>query len=65
MVTILCTISGLLAAPYYRQNIPQKRLYALHFCRRCGQEFHPVKHLTDAGSEHFIARDIDDTPTGG
>jgi hypothetical protein len=24
--------------------------------------FHPVKHFTDAGSEHFIARDIDDTP---
>ncbi len=39
-----------------------KRLFALHFCRRCGQEFHPVKHFADAGSEHFIARDIDDTP---
>jgi hypothetical protein len=39
-----------------------KRLYALHFCRRCGQEFHPVKHFADAGLEYFIARDIDDTP---
>jgi hypothetical protein len=39
-----------------------KRLYAVHFCRRCGQEFHPVKLISDAGNEHVWARDIDDAP---
>ena len=37
-----------------------KRLYSLHFCRQCGQEFHPVKLVAEQGREHFIARDIDD-----
>jgi hypothetical protein len=37
-----------------------KRLYSLHFCRQCGQEFHPVKLVAEQGREHFVARDIDD-----
>jgi len=40
----------------------KKRLFSLHFCRQCGQEFHPVKLLPKGGSERFIARDIDDAP---
>ena len=41
---------------------PDKRLYAVHFCRECGHEYHPVR-LTSSGSEKvFHARDIDDAP---
>jgi hypothetical protein len=39
-----------------------KRLFALHFCRQCGQEFHPVKLVSEGGSDRFIAREIDDAP---
>jgi ATP-dependent helicase YprA (DUF1998 family) len=37
---------------------PEKRLYAVHFCRRCGQEYHPVRF--DPAERAFFARDIDD-----
>ncbi|MFN3686446.1 DEAD/DEAH box helicase [Salinarimonas sp.] len=37
-----------------------KRLYALHFCRACGQEFHPVKLRDENGRKEIIARAIDD-----
>ncbi|MBF0561547.1 MAG: DEAD/DEAH box helicase [Alphaproteobacteria bacterium] len=40
----------------------KKRLYALHFCRNCGQEFHPVKLKTEAGATTALARDIEDVP---
>ena len=30
---------------------PDKRLYATHFCRRCGQEHHPVSLVEDLGVE--------------
>lgn len=39
-----------------------KRLYPLHFCRSCGQEYHPVRLETEAGARRFLARDIDDAP---
>jgi Lhr-like helicase len=39
-----------------------KRLYPVHFCRVCGQEYHPVRLETDAGVRRFYARDIDDAP---
>lgn len=41
---------------------PDKRLYAVHFCRECGHEYHPVRlsHLED--TPVFLARDIDDAP---
>ncbi len=39
-----------------------KRLYPVHFCRVCGQEYHPVRLETDASTRRFYARDIDDAP---
>jgi superfamily II DNA/RNA helicase len=39
---------------------PEKRLYAIHFCRDCGQEYHPVRLVNDGGERRFLARDIDD-----
>jgi superfamily II DNA/RNA helicase len=37
---------------------PEKRLYPVHFCRKCGQEYHPVRF--DTAERTFYARDIDD-----
>ncbi len=42
---------------------PDKRLYPIHFCRECGQEYHPVRLAFQEGAPHFFARDIDDAPT--
>lgn len=39
---------------------PDKRLYPVHFCRDCGQEYHPVKQVLDQGAQAFLPRDIDD-----
>ena len=41
---------------------PNKRLYAVHFCRECGHEYHPVRLEQQAGVPVFLARDIDDAP---
>ncbi|HXM69782.1 MAG TPA: DEAD/DEAH box helicase, partial [Thermoanaerobaculia bacterium] len=41
---------------------PEKRLYAVHFCRDCGHEYHPVRLVSDAGERTFLARSIDDAP---
>lgn len=41
---------------------PEKRLFAVHFCRECGQEYHPVRSVLDDGVRHLRARDIDDAP---
>lgn len=41
---------------------PEKRLYALHFCRECGQEYHPVRLVQQDGKPVFLARAIDDAP---
>ena len=41
---------------------PDKRLYALHFCRECGQEYHPVRLTRQDDAPIILARDIDDTP---
>ncbi len=38
------------------------RLYPVHFCRECGQEYHPVRLLTDNGKRKVWARNIDDAP---
>ena len=38
------------------------RLYATYFCRRCGQEHHPVTLAIEGGSRTFLARSIDDAP---
>lgn len=37
-----------------------KILVATHFCRACGQEYHPVRIVTEDGRRVVLARDIDD-----
>lgn len=46
----------------YLPGTEEKRLYALHFCRECGQEYHPVRRVSEPGSKKLLARDIDDAP---
>ena len=41
---------------------PEERLYPTHFCRNCGQEFHPVTLRHQRNGEIFEKRDIDDIP---
>jgi superfamily II DNA/RNA helicase len=41
---------------------PEKRLYSVHFCRECGQEYHPVHIKHENGSTLVVARNIDDAP---
>ena len=41
---------------------PDKRLYAVHFCRECGHEYHPVRMEHQEEGLVFLARDIDDAP---
>ena len=36
------------------------QLYSAHFCRDCGQEYHPVWHVSSGGNESFEPREIDD-----
>lgn len=38
------------------------RLYATHFCRECGQEYHPVRFSEIDGIGFALSRAIDDTP---
>lgn len=38
----------------------EKRLYATHFCRDCGHEYHPVRLTTINAARIVLARDIDD-----
>lgn len=49
-------------AQQFLPGAPDKRLYALHFCRDCGQEYHPVRRVTDDGKQAFLPREIDDAP---
>jgi len=44
----------------FHPDHPQKRLYAVHFCRNCGHEYHPVRRVQKDGQESVLARDIDD-----
>lgn len=41
---------------------PTKRLYSTHFCRTCGQDYHPVRLRHEASGCTLLARDIDDMP---
>jgi len=41
---------------------PEARLYPIFFCRRCGQEFHPVTLSSEAGVVRALPRPIDETP---
>ena len=52
------TFSGQIFNPHNEEE----RLYPVHFCRHCGQEFHPVTLRTDRGREYFEKREIDDIP---
>lgn len=52
------TVDGQQFLPGY----PEKRLYAVHFCRECGHEYHPVRLAMQDGGPVFLARDIDDAP---
>lgn len=41
---------------------PEKRLYPTHFCRECGQEYHPVSIEDRDGQLQLLPREIDDVP---
>jgi Lhr-like helicase len=48
-------------AQQYLPEHPEKRLYPVHFCRDCGQEYHPI--FLELGSEaQALPREIDDVP---
>lgn len=51
-----------LDAQRYLPGSPGTLLYALHFCRQCGQEFHPVVREEAQGGPSFMPRDLDDVP---
>lgn len=55
------TFSGQLFNP----NNDEERLYSTHFCRSCGQEFHPVTLRSYDGTDIFEKREIDDIPVEG
>lgn len=38
------------------------RLFEVRFCRRCGQDYHPVRIVTDSAIRRFLPRSIDDGP---
>lgn len=40
----------------------EARLYATHFCRNCGQEFHPVAFVISEGVQQAVPRPIDEAP---
>ena len=52
------TVDGQQFLPHH----PDKRLYAMHFCRECGHEYHPVRRVQREDTPFFLARDIDDAP---
>lgn len=49
----------------FNPNNAEERLYSTHFCRACGQEFHPVTLRHHKGVETFEKREIDDIPVEG
>jgi len=44
----------------FHPEATEKRLYAVHFCRACGQEYHPVRLLSEGRKRRVLAREIDD-----
>jgi Lhr-like helicase len=46
----------------YDPEDPEARLFSTHFCRACGQEYHPVTLERRGVLEQFLPRSIDDTP---
>jgi superfamily II DNA/RNA helicase len=51
-----------LDAQRYLPGAPGTLLYALHFCRDCGQECHPVLRSDGDSGPEFLPRDLDDLP---
>lgn len=51
-----------LSGQIYNLASPTERLYPTHFCRNCGQEFHPVTLRPAQGGSYFETREIDDIP---
>lgn len=45
----------------FHPDEPEARLYETHFCRQCGQDYHPVR-LEREPSERYLPRAIDDAP---
>lgn len=41
---------------------PDARLYPTHFCRECGQEYHPVTLASDGDGDLVMPRSLDDRP---
>jgi replicative superfamily II helicase len=41
---------------------PSKRLYSVHFCRECGQEYYPVSIDKKDTQKTLLPREIDDVP---
>jgi hypothetical protein len=48
-------------AQQFLPDAPEQRLYPVHFCRDCGQEYHPVFLSKSSGLE-VLPREIDDVP---
>ena len=53
-----------LSGQVFNPKKEEERLYSTHFCRNCGQEFHPVT-LRHGETIIFEKREIDDTPAEG
>ncbi|HEY8594855.1 MAG TPA: DEAD/DEAH box helicase [Devosiaceae bacterium] len=46
----------------YDPEDKEARLYSTHFCRSCGQEYHPIALANKEGMVRALPRSIDDTP---
>jgi superfamily II DNA/RNA helicase len=53
--------SLVLEGQQYLPGDETRRLYATHFCRECGQDYHPVRLVDRDGVKRAMARDIEDT----
>jgi Lhr-like helicase len=51
-----------LEAQRFLPGSPGTLLYPTHFCRLCGQEFHPVIRADGENGPAFLPRALDDTP---
>ncbi|BBO74631.1 hypothetical protein DSCW_20480 [Desulfosarcina widdelii] len=49
-----------LSGQQYLPGDRSKRFFSVHFCRQCGQEYHPVWYGVKNGETHLTPRDIDD-----
>ena len=56
----IATFSGQIFNPKPVKQGEKERLYTTHFCRNCGQEYHPVTYNDQ--THLFEKREIEDTP---